>query len=113
MVYRRGRNGEIIYKRCMYRAPDCCGALNEWRRWIRKGAKCFARINDVRGQHSRGPGCCSYFQDTSSTDCALSFLFYSLPVFCLLFRHRISFQPLGLASNQKPLLVVMTFTRRV
>ena len=40
-----------------------------------------------------GPGCCSYLEHISSTDCAFSFLFDSLPVFCLLFRHRISFQP--------------------
>jgi hypothetical protein len=42
-------------------------------------------VDDVWGQNSCGPGCCSYLEHTSSTDCAFSFLSNSLPVFCLSF----------------------------
>src|SRR5215211_2912172 len=49
---------------------------------------CLAGSQHGWGQNCNGPGCSSYFEHISSTDCALSFFSNSLPVFCLLFRHR-------------------------
>src|ERR1044071_1027986 len=88
LVYRWKRNRQIIHKGCMYWTPDCCSALSQRRRhWVGKG-ECLSSSYDVWGQNRRGPGCCPYLEHISSTDCAFSFLSDSLPVFCLLFRHR-------------------------
>src|SRR5689334_15019191 len=87
--------------------PSAYKALSRWR--VNCKCLCLSRVYDIWGQYRRGPGCCSYLEHSSSTDCAFSFLSNSLPVFCLLFRHSISFQPFGfLASNLKSLVVFLT-----
>lgn len=116
MVYRWKRNREIIRERCMRRTRRSRYGWNTRWIWLCNYfliSKCRFRSNHAWGQNSRGPGCCSYFEDTSSADCASSLFSNSLPVFCLLFRHRISFQPFGFGLKSNPLLVVLTLTRRV
>src|SRR6185369_2827706 len=82
----------------------CYKALS--RRRINCKRRCLSRTDDVWGQNSGGPGCCSYLEHTSSADCALSFLSNSLPVSAFLFRHSISFQPFGFGLKANPVLLV-------
>src|SRR5215213_8688002 len=96
MVIRWKRSREFIHERMMWWTGSWCDASDRFGNLLK--AQCLVRSQHVRGQNSGGPGCCSYLEHATSTDCALSFIYDSLPVFCLLFRHRISFQPLGLAS---------------
>src|SRR6185369_10085582 len=101
MINLRKRSQEFIHEGMM------------WWTWLsicashrfgdRLKAKCLFRSQHTWGQNTDGPRCCSYLEDTSSTDCVLSFTLDLRPVFCLLFRHRISFQPFGLASNLRSL----------
>src|SRR5262249_38064930 len=100
MVIRRKRGREFLHK-----------GMVRWTSWWRNAkhrlgdgflkAECFAGFQHAWGYYRSGPGCCSYLKHTSSADRAFSFLSDSLPVFCLLFGHRISFQPFGLASIQE------------
>jgi hypothetical protein len=91
MVIRRKRSCKFLHEWCMRRT---------WPRWLcanyRLGdtalkAQSCARRQDAGCHYTRGTSGCAYFEHTSSTDCAFSVL----PVFCLLFRPRISFQPFG------------------
>src|SRR5687767_14537264 len=99
MIIRGERSRELIHEwmvgwtwpgwlRTKYRLCDCLKA------------KCFARIQHAWGQNSSGASCCSYLENTSSTDCAFSYFFDLRPVMCLFFRHRFSFQPFGVASTK-------------
>src|ERR1051326_1493188 len=57
--------------------------------------KCFTGRQHGRRHYRSRAGGWSYLEDRFSTDCAFSVLSDSLPVLCLLFGHRISFQPFG------------------
>src|ERR1051325_3506720 len=95
----RKRSQEFIHEGMMWWTVSRRGRIATYRLGNRLlKAKCLTRSQHRWGQNTGGPGCCSYLEDSSSTNCAFSFLFDFRPVFCLLFRHRISFQPLGLAS---------------
>src|SRR5215510_4274396 len=107
-------------QRCIDRRSWSCECIHErmswWTAWEwvvgckstnyrlgdRLKAECLFGSQHGWGDDCRGPGCCSYLEHTASTDCA--FLSFSRPVFRLFFGHRISFQPLGSASNLKSLI---------
>src|SRR5215203_3305006 len=110
------RSFEIVQKRCMCWTGGCgYGWSADYRLCNRTlKAECRVRSQHVWGQNCGGPGCCSYLEHISSTDCALSCFSNSLPVFCLLFRHRNLLSAVWVwPLDQIPLLVVVTFTRRV
>src|ERR1044071_7976033 len=95
MVNLRKRSQEFIHEGMMWWTLSWCGRIATYRLGNCLKAQCLIRSQHTWGQNTRGTRCCSYLEDSSSTDCAFSFLFNLRPVFCLLFRHRISFQPLG------------------
>src|SRR5262245_10632262 len=112
MVNFRKRSQEFIHKRMMWWTGGGWNCINAtYRRLGNRSlkAQCVARIQYAWGHDRSGPGSSSYLEHSSSTDCAFSFLSDSLPVLCLLFRHRISFQPFGWPQSKNPLLVVMTY----
>jgi len=74
-------------------------------------AECFFRSQHGGRQNTSGPGSCSYLEHSSSTDCAFSFFFDLRPVVCLVCRHRISFQPFGVASILKRYLPGLSYDR--
>src|SRR5215213_1148789 len=92
----RKRSQEFIHKGMMCWTRGCWNGINATYRWLGNSLKtqCLVRSEHVWGQNTCGPGCCSYLEHISSTDCAFSCTFDFRPVFCLVFRHRISFQPL-------------------
>lgn len=113
-IDRRKRRREFIQKRCVAWSRSwiyCYGITILVQCYIATDrlcdrllkAKCLARSQQRWGQNSSGPGSCSYLEHSSSTDCAFSFVFDFRPVFCLLCRHRISFQPFGFGLKNKPL----------
>ncbi len=98
VIVRGKRSREFIHEWMMVWTNCACAST---RFWNRLKAKCLRMCQHAWGQDTGGPGCCTYLEHTSSTDCALSFVFDFRPVICLVFRHRISFQPLvGGLKNQ-------------
>src|SRR5215813_10170574 len=112
MINLRKRSQEFIHEGMMWWTGGRSGWIATYGLGNRLKAEGLFRCQHRGRQNTGSPGCCSYLEDCSSTDRAFSFLFDFRPVFCLLFRHRISFQPLG-GLNLNPLLVVLTLTRRV
>src|SRR5215813_3921698 len=109
IIGRRSRNREIINERMMWWTVGWCNANYRFGDGLK--AQCLFRSQHVWGQNTGGPGCCSYLEHAASTDYAV--LYFSRPVFRLLFRHRISFQPFRFGFDCKnSWLVVMTLTRR-
>src|SRR5689334_6552993 len=106
MIIRGKRSREVIHKGMMWRTRWWRDANHRLGDGLLK-AECFAGLQHAWGDYRSGPGCCSYLKHTSSADRAFSFLPDSLPVFCLLFGHRISFQPFGLASIQESFASVL------
>src|SRR6185369_11419554 len=104
MIIRWKRSCEFLDKGMMRWTGRWCNANDRFGNRLLKAQR-LIRSQHVWGQNAGGPRCCSDLEHTASTDCAFSFFYDSLPVLCLVFRHRISFQPLALASNLKSLAV--------
>src|ERR1051326_3957980 len=113
MINLRKRSQEFIHEGMMGWTLSRGGWIATYGLGNRLKAEDLVRSQHRGRQNTGSPRCCSYLEDSSSTDCAFRFLVDFRPVFCLLFRHRISFQPLGWPQSKNPLLVVLTFTRRV
>src|SRR6185369_1474597 len=100
MIVRWKRSCEILNKRVVWWTGLSVSASDRFGNRLLKAQR-LVRSQHVWGQNTGGPRYCSDLEHTASADCAFSFFYDSLPIFCLLFRHRISFQPLGLASKSK------------
>src|SRR6185437_3331335 len=97
MIVTRKRSRELIHKRMMWWTRLSISASHRLGNLLK--AQCFSRREHRRGQDTCRAGCCPDLEHITSTDCAFSIVYDSLPVFCLVLRHRISFQPFGFGLN--------------